>query len=251
MSIIEKGTHGSTNAAQPLASERQPLLLCAWSGVAAAALALFGLIGIAKFIPTQRASATAEQVAAFYAENFVRVEIGMFVAMVGCTLFIPFGIVIAIQTRRTERRPILAYIQVACVTIASLLGVMCMFIWGTAAFRAGTTDPDITQLMHDFGWFAFLFDVTPFTLWLWVIGYSIIRDRRPVPVFPRWLAWLNFWIGSMFLPAELMALFKTGPFAYNGLLALYIPAGLFFAWLVIMTPFVLRAIKQEEAEATT
>ena len=207
MSTADTRDVGSTSAGQPLASDRQPLLLCAWSGVAACALAVAGLIGIAKFIPTQGASESAEQVARFYSDNFVRVEIGMFVAMVGCTLFIPFGVVIAIMTSRIERRPILTYIQIVCVAIASLLGVMCMFIWGTAAFRAGATNPQITQLMHDFGWFAFLFDVTPFTLWLWTIGYAIIRDRHPVPLFPRWLAWLNFWIGFMFLPAELMALF--------------------------------------------
>ncbi|EHB59160.1 hypothetical protein MycrhDRAFT_1596 [Mycolicibacterium rhodesiae JS60] len=228
-----------------LPSDRRPLLYCAWSGVAASALILIGLVGIAKFIPTQPASETAQQVVAYYAHNLIRIEIGMFVAMIGCTLFIPFGVAIALQTRRIERRPVLTYIQVACVAIASVLGVMCMVIWGTAAFRAGTISPEITQLMHDFGWFAFLFDVTPFTLWLWAIGVAIVRDPRPTPIFPRWLGWLNFWIGSMFLPAELMAVFKTGPFAYDGLLALYIPAGLFFAWLVMMTPFVVRAVKAE------
>jgi hypothetical protein len=38
----------------------------------------------------------------------------------------------------------------------------------------------------------------------------------------------------------LIAFFKTGPFAYNGLSALYLPVALFFVWVIAMTFVMLR-----------
>lgn len=40
-----------------------------------------------------------------------------------------------------------------------------------------------------------------------------------------------------------MAFFKDGPLGYNGLLALYLPFGMFFAWMVLMTPWLIKAIR--------
>jgi predicted membrane metal-binding protein len=52
-------------------------------------------------------------------------------------------------------------------------------------------------------------------------------------------------------PAMLIPFFKSGPFAYNGLLALYLPFGAFFLWMTIMTPSVLRAIGSQREPGTS
>ena len=35
-----------------------------------------------------------------------------------------------------------------------------------------------------------------------LIGVVILQDRRPVPLIPRWLGFVNLWVGFLFLPAQ-------------------------------------------------
>ena len=173
----------------------------------------------------------------------------MVVGMIGFTLFVPFGIAVAVYIRRAEDRPILTYLQIACIAIAALEGIMAAFIWGAAAFRPEDIDPEITRMLNDLGWFAFLFDIPPFAFWIGAIAVVILRDDSKNPVFPRWVAYFNLWVALLIWPAELMAFFKTGPFAFNGLLALYLPAGLFFAWVVTMSVVLIRILNAEQPAA--
>lgn len=47
-------------------------------------------------------------------------------------------------------------------------------------------------------------------------------------------------------PASFMGLFKTGPLAYNGILAFWAVAVDFFLWMVVMSVVMLRAIAADE-----
>ena len=49
---------------------------------------------------------------------------------------------------------------------------------------------------------------------------------------PRWVAFLNFFVAFSFLPDPLAYFFKTGPFAWDGLLAWWVPVAAFFGWLL-------------------
>jgi hypothetical protein len=231
--------------------DRSVQLWCAWAGPAATVLALVGMVVVSGFIPAQAPSASGRTIAHWYTHNATQIRIGLVISMVAFTLFVPFGIAITLQTRRIERRPAMTYIQIACVAIAALEGVISVVIWIAAAFRPAAIDPNTTRALNDLGWFAFLLDVPPFTLWIGAIGVAILRDKRRVPVFPRWLGYLNLWVAFLVEPAVLIPFFKTGPFAYDGLLALYVPFGSFFAWIVVTTPALIRAIKREAAELET
>ena len=65
-----------------------------------------------------------------------------------------------------------------------------------------------------------------------------MRDQdRP---FPRWSGYLCIWLAVQISAGALIAFFKTGPFAYHGLFALYLPVALFFVWVIAMTFVMLR-----------
>jgi hypothetical protein len=233
------------------ASDRTLLSWCAWAGPAAVVLAIVGMVLVSGFIPAQHPSASGAVIAHWYDEHATRIRLGLVISMIAFTLFVPFGLAIALQTRRAERRPILTGVQIACVAIAALEGVMAVCIWVAAAYRPGSIAPDTTRAINDLGWFAFLLDVPPFTVWIGAIGVAILRDPRPAPVFPRWAGYLNLWVAVLILPALLIPFFKTGPFAYNGLMALYVPFGSFFVWMAVMSPLLLRAIRHEPDQAAT
>lgn len=129
-------------------------------------LALLGMVVVGGFVPATDPSDSGRAIADWYAENTTSIRIGTVLAMIGFSLFVPFGVAIAVQLRRAEHRPLLTYIMIACVAIAVLEGVISCVIWATAAFRPDAIAPDITRALHDLGWMAFLVDVPPFGIWL-------------------------------------------------------------------------------------
>jgi hypothetical protein len=80
----------------------------------------------------------------------------------------------------------------------------------------------------------------PALLQLAAIGFAILGDTSPKPVFPRWIAYLNFWVAILFQPGALVPLFKHGPFAWDGLLAFWMPLGVLGIWVVVMFVALLR-----------
>lgn len=225
-----------------MAVDRSTQLMCAWSGPVATLGALLGMVFVGGYIPATDPAASGADIAAFYVNNLTAVRTGMIISMIAFSLFVPFGIAIALQTRRIEQVPVMTYVQLASVAIATLEGVMATVIWITAAFRPAEIDPDLTRMLHDLGWLCFLVDIPPFSIWIAAVGIAILRDRHTTPLFARWVGFFNLWVALLITPAMLIPFFKSGPFAYDGLLALYLPFGAFFIWMVVMTFAVLRAI---------
>jgi len=223
-------------------------LACAWSGVILVIGFLLGWIALAGFIPPPSPRASSEEIRAFFLDDLTSKRIGILLCMCLWSLMVPWGVAVAVQTRRAERGfPVLSVIQVACATSTMALGVLMMMVWGLAAFRPADVAPDITRMLNDLGWFIFLIDWAPVTVWCWAIALAILQDQRTEPVFPRWSAYLSLWTGLLFFPAGLIIFFKEGPFAFNGALALYVPGAAFFAWYAVMTALTIAAIKRESA----
>ena len=77
------------------------------------------------------------------------------------------------------------------------------------------------------------------------VGFATLADKSAEPVFPRWSGFVNLWLGTLFLPGGLIVFFKTGPFAWDGFIAFWIPFAAFALWFLVMTPVLLRAIRQQ------
>jgi hypothetical protein len=166
----------------------------------------------------------------------------MVVCMFGVIPLISWGVGVAAHTRRSEMSyPALSWIQLACVAIGTLTGVIDMAVWAVAAFRPHEISPQTLQVLNDLGWFLFVFTISPFCLWLLAIGLAVLTDRSPEPVFPRWTGYLSLWCALLFVPSGLIAFFKHGPFGWNGLFAFYLPLTVFFVWLMAIGWYVLRA----------
>ena len=76
-------------------------------------------------------------------------------------------------------------------------------------------------------------------MWFVAIALAAFKDAEQAP-FPRRSGYLWIWLAVQISAGALIAFFKTGPFAYNGLSALYLPVALFFVWVIAMTFVMLR-----------
>lgn len=64
-------------------------------------------------------------------------------------------------------------------------------------------------------------------------------------VLPRWLGFYNLWTAFLTLPGLLLIFFRTGAFAWNGVLVFWVVATVFGGWYLVMFT-VLRARLCEE-----
>lgn len=119
-----------------------------------------------------------------------------------------------------------------------LLG-MCFIV---AAFRPDMPD-DIVRMLVDFALLLLVFPAAPGLVMFVVIGFIILGDKNPQPIFPRWTGYLGIWTGILSVPGFACALFKTGPFAWNGILAFWLPMAVFGILLTVILWAMLRAAK--------
>lgn len=232
---------------------RKAQLICVACGPLCAILFAIGAVFVGRFIPPfVDPSNSAHTVALKYAEHGSRIRIGALISIISMSLVGPWGVTVAAQTRRTEGRfPILTYVQLVCVAVGTCVVVlMCMF-WAVATFRPTVYTDQTVLVLNDIAYFLFLFTWTPFAIWALAIALAIFLDPNERPVYPRYVAYVCLWVAVLFVPAGAMAFFKTGPFAWNGLMALYVPVGIFFVWLTVLTYETIKNINRGDSHDPT
>jgi hypothetical protein len=213
----------------------------AWSGVAFLVMMGAGFV-ITGLLPPFAPIKSADQVAQFWSTNTGLKRCGLATMLASSGLAAPLGALIAVRIKQIEGRfSPLAYIQLITTAVLVMSVIVPTFVFAAASFRP-ERDPQITQALNDLGWLLYVMNWPFGTTQCLAIGFAIFSDHRPRPVFPRWLAYFNFWAAFLYVAAGLVVLFKTGPFAWNGILAFWVVASVFGSWLIIMTWQLLATI---------
>ena len=103
----------------------------------------------------------------------------------------------------------------------------------------------VVSALSDIAFLLFVMPAVPAFVQKLLTGFVILGDRRAQPILPRWLGYMNLWTGVLLLPGLAIGLFKTGPFAWNGALAFWLPAVVFGIWFNLMIVAMLGAIKRD------
>lgn len=216
----------------------------AWSGLCFVVCFGIGWAFVAGFIPPPPPDLEAARVASFYRDNANAIRLGLVLCLTSVLFFAPWSALVSLQMRRIEGcRPLLAYTQLLCAGVSILMLIIPTLLWTTAAFRPERS-PELTQLIHDLGWLMITMTFPTPMLQNLAFGAAILKDDAPKPLFPRWAGYFNIWVGLLFLPGCLVTFFKSGPFAWSGLLAFWLPAAVFFTWFIVMTPLMLAAVRR-------
>jgi hypothetical protein len=205
----------------------------------------WGLVaGFMTPLPTPRDS--AQEVADFYRDDTDLIRLGLVLVIAVAPLQAFFAALVAAHLRRIEGPgALMANAQLLMGGLSVLLVIFPMFLWEAVAFRP-TRDPDELRLINDIAWLAFIGAFSPAMAQCFAVGYAVIQDTSERPVFPRWVAYYNFWTAFLFFGGAIVFFAKSGPFAWNGLMAFWIPAAVFGAWFIVMF-FVMRRAMQEQA----
>ena len=231
-------------------SRRRTQVAMAWCGPIFT-VCLFGGWGLlGGFIPLIPATDSAAQIAHHYATHRTLHLTGLTIAMAGAFLTLPFSLVVSMQLRRAERGfPAMAVLQFASGIVVTLVLTVPIVFFMVGSFRPERS-PGLTVLMNDLSYILLIIPWPPVVGQLVAIAVATLGDRSAEPVFPRWVAWFSLWLSFLVLPATLIAFFKSGIFAWTGLVGFWIPAAAFGTWYLVMTWVVLRAVRQESRLTT-
>jgi hypothetical protein len=223
--------------------------LCVWSSAVMIAFMLAGLL-VAGFLPLPKPSMTATEVAGLISDHTVRIRLGMLLVAIGAVFLGPFTSEIAVQMRRIEgAHAPMTLLQFGLGVLFVFEFILPCFVCLAATYRPERS-PEITQALFDLCWLMFVGVVSTAVLECVAIAVVFLGDKREQPIFPRWVGWFNVWSALIFGFGGLCAFFKSGPLAWNGVLAFWIPLSIFGAWMGVMIWSVLQAVARQEREYT-
>ncbi len=222
---------------------------CAWSGMVLVVTFVAGWAVIGGFVPPPAPTKSANEIAAWFASHQTTIQIGLFLCLVGSGFLAPFTGVISTQLKRIEgeHTPI-STAQIVAGSGVAVGFTMGLIIWYGAAYRP-EADPVITQRLNDIAWFIWVSWAYLPAAQTIAVGIAVLLDKRPDPIFPRWLGYLSLWCAVFYLPGGLAVFFKSGPLAWNGLITWWFLVIAYFIWVVsIIWALLWRAIPHQQRE---
>jgi hypothetical protein len=208
--------------------------LCVWCGPIMIAIWATAFAFLCHFIPPPSPAKSRAALVAQFSDHTNLIRLGLVISLFSCALLVPFCAVIAAQMRRMEGvRSVLAESQLVSGGLLCVEFLLPFAIWQTALYRLHEWNPETVQMLNDMAWLMFLGIISSACIQVASIGVAILLDKGSKPVFPRWAGY--------FIP-----FFKTGPLAWNGIFAWWVPLCVYFCWFVVMVVLLLRAIGADE-----
>jgi hypothetical protein len=227
---------------------RKANVIGAWCGIAYIGLLLLGWWVVGGFFPLHRPSAGADEIANFYRHGVVGIRVGMVMVMWAAAVFLPFTSTIADFVARFEGRngPL-----TRTMTMAGYANAMLTFYpplwWIVSTWRVDERSADTTRLLNDIAWLQFIGGLALIMPMFVVLAVVALTDKSENPVFPRWFGYQSIMTFTLFLPDQLLFFFKTGPFAWNGVLGFWVPLTVFCGWFIAIFVLMRRVLVSEAA----
>lgn len=153
------------------------------------------------------------------------------------------------MSRQEKGRPIWSSLTLVSGGLISIFLVLPPIFFGAAAFTP-TRAPEVTAIMHQLGVLTLVTTDQYFIFsFVAVVVMCFLPRRADHSPFPRWFGYFTIWFTLMAEAGAVAFNTRTGPFAWNGLLAFWIPFGVFAPWLVIFMYLLIRALKGQVQHA--
>jgi hypothetical protein len=206
-------------------------VICAISGPIATVAFLGGLLAAGFLPPTPPTTSTAD-VVALYQQHVTGIRICAISMLVLLSGLMAQYAGLSDQIKRIQSRTARSW-SIVQVTLG---GISLVPVYGSAiAWALGTyrleRAPEITQMLNDAGWFCLVMPVTPAFLQMMAAAFGTLSDTSQRRLFPRWYSFLSFWTAVLLMTGMLVPFFKVGPFAWNGMLAFWLPAVVLGTWV--------------------
>lgn len=222
--------------------------ICLWMVPFFGALFLLAFWNFQGFFPPVSPSMSAEEVASFYRDNLSQVRASMILCNIIGVSLIPFYTIIVVQMMRMKNASkVFAYSYLVAVVNGATMFALADLAWLNAAFRPDR-DPQLTMLLNDLAWFAFITPVGFILVQNFCLAMSIYLDKSEQPVFPRWIAHFNIIAAVLMAPSALAVMHKSGPLAWDGAISFWLHFSTYILYVAVMFFAVRSAITKQASE---
>jgi hypothetical protein len=189
-----------------------------------------------------KAYMTVDEVVAFYSGNELRMRVGALLLLLSAPFFILWASSFANFLRRIGGVDSLGWIiQIGVAGVCAVILWLPGLLLATIVYRPDR-DPQTLVLMNDLLWLSIT------GLWQCFIaiaigfGFTVLTDRSPKPLFPRWIAYTNFLVMLAYFPAGGVHFVLSGAFAWHGFFGFWVPTIAYGFQFTADTMVILSAI---------
>ncbi|CAH38131.1 MULTISPECIES: hypothetical protein [Burkholderia] len=217
----------------------------AWSGLVFLLIFGLGWLVLARFFPPISPDAAAAGVAAIYRARRLSLMLASVLMMSSIVFLMPVSALFVLLIQKIERRVgILTLMMGFTLTTNLVVTFYTALSFSLAAFRAQRS-PELVQFANDLGFLQFMGGISMFVMAWFVSAYAIlVESPRENPVLPRWVGYVSLWMGLLYLPELLIYFFRTGPFAWDGIVGFWIPAALFVVYFLFSPVVLVPAVRR-------
>lgn len=223
----------------------QRLQLALWGcGIGFALLFFIALLPLAGFVPPPTPQMSGAQLMAEFGPRLGWVKLGIVVGIISGSLMVPWSAVVALQIARMEegrRVPLWAIFAFGAGMVNAVAFVLPFIFWAGAFYRPDRS-PELVQLINDLGWLSLLMYFPTFSMQLFCVAMAGFTQRQGPEVFPRWFLYLNLWMATIGAIGVAVIFFFSGPLAWNGIFAFWIPIGSYGPFLIVTFIMFYRTI---------
>lgn len=236
---------GSSGPARPGPKGKREIRIFYWLFGAFYAALSVGICLLGRATPPPRPDVTEAQAAAWLGQHRMGIQVGfVFLLVIAGGAAISNGMIGYFVKRMSSGR-MLAYAYIATMGVGAIPGFQVLLVcWLTAVFRPDR-DPEVMYLLYDLGMLSYNGSLGCFTAAYTVVALAILYDRNRI--FPKWFAYVTIWQVVTEVLASQMWIHHSGPFAWNGMITLYIALVVFGLWIVCFLALFRRAAAAETA----
>src|SRR6476620_4216105 len=216
----------------PTTAHIKTQLISLWTVPVFGAVLLVAFLAFPGFFPPMSPELSADQVAAFYADNRGMIWFSMITFNICGMMLLPLFMVIVVQMKRMATQShVFAYCYLTAAVSGATLFALADIFYLAAAFRPARR-PELIELLNDMAWMIFIAPVGAFVAMNLLLGLAVYFDDGPNPVFPRWVGHYSVATALAMAPAVGAAVFASGPLAWNGVVSFWLRNGAFALFVV-------------------
>jgi hypothetical protein len=205
-----------------------------------------GWLGLAHFWLPAAADLDPQATKTFFVETHRQgMLLGNSILIVACAFLVVASIQFGLMLADLEgRRPLWSITAAVCGVLIALIVFLNAGFWIGAAYRPGAP-AELVVALNDVAWFGFLLGWVFLSLQMVATAIVALGDDSPQPMIPFWLSKASLVGAVLLICAGGPAFTDSGPFAYHGALAFYMPMLIWGLWLDVHAWFLRRRLLVE------
>lgn len=201
-----------------------------------------GWLGVAHFWAPAPADLAASATKAFFTvDHRAGMILGNSILIVGTALLVPGSIQFGLTLSEIEgSRPLWSITAALCGVLIAVIVFLNAGFWIAAAYRP-TASADVIVALNDTAWFGFLLGWVFLSMQMVATAVVTLCDARERPLVPHGIAKASIAAAILLSAAGGPAFVKSGPFAFHGWAAFYMPMVIWGVWLDLHAWLMIRA----------